>query len=87
MSQVFARLSAELVRRVSGALVLPFDTSVFGSELENYYDKFSAKYKSQLESLNVSLADLERAVQGFKRETRNFDQKLLLIDRNQYLFF
>ncbi len=83
VSQTFGRISAEIVRRISSALVLPFDTSVFGIELEKYLNKFSDTFSAKLTVMNISLTDLENAVENFKKETKSFDLRLKLFDRNQ----
>ncbi len=86
MGQTFGRIAAEIVRRVSSALVLPFDTSVFGTELERYMEKFSTTFNVKLAAMNITLTDLASAVESFKKETKMFDQRLQLFDRNQYFF-
>ena len=77
------KITAEMLRLFSSSLILPFDVTVYGTELQNYFNNFEKTYGSKLKSLNISLSSLETIVAKFKTETIDFSQRVASINRKK----
>jgi hypothetical protein len=72
-----------MLRIFSSSFILPFDVTVYGTELQNYLNTFEKTNGPKLKSLNISLSSLETIVAKFKTETIDFSKRLASIDRKK----
>ncbi|CAF0930021.1 unnamed protein product [Brachionus calyciflorus] len=75
---------AELLRRLSEHLILPFNVERFSKELKSEYTSFEREYKQDLLELNIKLDQLEYSIQNLTKVSADFTKRLKSIDKTKY---
>ena len=78
-------VAAETIRSMSSSLILPFNCVTYAKQLQKEFEKFSAKYKSKLDELNISTDNLNKSINDFMTATTKFHYRLGLLDKTEYL--
>lgn len=74
---------AELLRRLSENLILPFNAMTYSQVLENEFDRFKIEYVTELADLGVDLNQMKLAIGNFTKSANEFHQRLDVIDRKK----
>ena len=74
---------ADLARNISSSHHLPFNCLTYSQVLVNEFQKFQLKYKTKLDTLNVSLNALESAINNFSIAVTRFNQRKNLISESE----
>ncbi len=73
----------ESVRRLSEALILPFNCSRYAKQMQREYLVFEKDYKSALEVLGISTNQLKASLDCFSLVADSFHRNLSQIDRTK----
>ncbi len=76
-------LSAELMRRISDRIILPFNSKSYANELINEFEHFESVYKEDFKNLNISLDDFRASVYNFSVNANDFHRRLANIDKKR----
>jgi len=76
-------IAAEMIRKLSDSLLLPFSVETYADELYVEFMEFQNKFGQNLNNLNIYLDKLELAISNFTLEARRFQSKLAKIDTNK----
>ena len=77
------QIMAELARNISSSLVLPFNCVTYADQLTMELTKFKLLYQNKLDSINISIDPLERAINNFSIVAQEFQSRLDNIDRSK----
>jgi hypothetical protein len=75
---------SESVRRLSEALILPFNCSRYARQMQREYFIFEQDYKTVLEDLGIKTNALKASLASFAQVAQSFHQNLTQIDRTKY---
>lgn len=74
----------ELTRRISEALILPFNCATYAEELEKEFLDFENTYKSDFAAYKIDFDPLRWAISNFSRVAIDFHKRLSLLDKSKY---
>ncbi|XP_068594764.1 aminopeptidase NAALADL1 [Brachionichthys hirsutus] len=75
--QAIARTSGNILVRLADSLVLPLNSSDYAETLESYLNTAVNLYQHQLQTRNISIEPLKRAVAAFRRASARLDRVIL----------
>jgi hypothetical protein len=73
----------EYIRRLSGALILPYNSTTYACELQKEFKLFSSEYSSFFSELNIKLDYLNQSIEIFYSESVKFHSRLAKIDKSE----
>lgn len=73
----------EMTRRVSEALILPFDCVTYAKSIENEFKGFINNYKADLDDFQIDLMPLKLAISNFTRNAQDFHSRLNSLDKTK----
>jgi hypothetical protein len=74
---------AELARRLSDSLILPFNCNNYATDMKNMMADLKKTYGSELNSQGISLNDLEEVINNYEKASLKFHERLDKIDKTQ----
>ena len=77
-------ISAELLRKVSDTLILPYNFNTYAKQLMIEYEAFEADNKKDLDSLGIKYDDIKHAINNFTLAASNFHKRLNSIDKTKF---
>jgi hypothetical protein len=76
----------ELTRRLTEALILPFNCVTYAESLYNEFSDFEKIYKADFDSYQLDLNHLKWAISNFTRNAQDFHKRLNEIDTSKFEF-
>jgi hypothetical protein len=76
-------VAAETIRSMSSSLILPFNCVTYAQQLIKEFEKFSSKYKSKLDELNIHIDNLNKTINDFLTAATKFHHRLELLDKTK----
>lgn len=74
---------AELLRRLSEHLVLPFNAVTYSQVLENEFNAFENENIAELTDIGINIDHMKWAVSNFSKSAKEFHKRLDNIDREK----
>ena len=81
--KAIASVVAELARRLSDSLILPFNCINYATDMKKMLDDLKIKYGTVLDQQKISLTDLEAVINNFGKAAASFHSRLEKIDKTQ----
>ena len=78
-----ATVVAELARRLSDDLILPFNCINYATDMKSMLDDLKINYGEILNEQNISLNPLQEVINNYENAARKFHQRLDKIDKTQ----
>lgn len=77
-------ISAELLRKVSDTLILPYNFNTYAKQLMIEYEAFEDENKKDLDRLGIKYDDIKHAINNFTLAASNFHKRLNSIDKTKF---
>ena len=76
---------AELARRLSDSLILPFNCNEYADDMKIMLVDLKLKYGADLNNQNIKLDGLEESINNYAKASKQFHERLNKIDKSQYI--
>ena len=78
-------IAAEIIRKISDSLILPFNVKTYANELVREYKDFEEKHKNLLENeLKITLDYFRSSIYNLSAAAEDFHKRLSNVDQSQY---
>jgi hypothetical protein len=77
----------ESVRRISEALILPFNCTRYARQMQLEFSLFEQEIKKILEQLDIGTEKVRNSLASFVAVADSFHANLTKIDRTKYVFY
>ncbi|XP_025105254.1 N-acetylated-alpha-linked acidic dipeptidase-like protein [Pomacea canaliculata] len=75
------QVAVEIVRLLADSLIIPFNISDYAWGLEMNRQKLDKGFGSRLQQIVSNYPDLQKVIEGFKKDVQTFERTVSQIDR------
>jgi len=76
-------MSAELMRRITDNIILPFNCKSYANELINEVEIFQSAFEEDFKEINISLNDFRASIYNFSVNANDFHRRLEIVDKRR----